>query len=112
MADYDTSWVPDGHTLKIRKNHNAYSAHLASKHSDDPMELMFHNLGTYSRGFWCRLLGLEPSFCCLTPGVDIPTDVHITDAFERLRKSYEKSMEFRDAEARILGSYPPNTVKV
>ncbi len=131
MTDYDTSWVPEGYTLTVTKrrgpsedyrdSHSRYGAHLVNKDDQDPLNLRFHFLGdsgtkVIQPGFWAKLFGkkatTEETFRPLVVGVELPTDAHVVDAFERLRKKYEMVKDFNDAEAKILGTYPPNIVKV
>lgn len=121
MTDYDTSWVPEGHMLKVSKKESSsyenrgtelYVAHLTSGQAQDPLGLYFHHLGDYTPpGFWGRIFGGEPTFESLVVGEDLPTDEHIVSAFERVRKAYDKYHGVKSAEDKFLGTYPPNTVK-
>lgn len=121
MTDYDTSWVPDGYTLQISKEefgnrylgtYMRYVAHMASGKGKDPLGLSYHFLGVSKRRNIIEwMCGEQASFDALVVGEDIPTDAHIVDAFERVRESYEEYKRVLDVEERILGTYPPKTVK-
>lgn len=101
-------------------DHEKYGVHLASEDNQDPLGLSFHIIGdttvkTVQSGFWAKLFGkgstTKETFRPLVAGKEIPTDAQIIKTFERLRGAYEEVKEFKESEARILGTYPPNTVK-
>lgn len=83
--------------------------------------MRFEFLGNFTTkvvgpGFWGSLMGQQNTttevFTRLEVGKDIPTDAHVVNAFDRLRKSYDEVKALLDSESEILGTYPPKTVKV
>lgn len=134
MTNYDTSWVPEGHVLVVSKKGfyegnypydkkvERYCAHLDSSGGIlDPFGLKYEILGNYTTevigpGFWGGLMGQQGTskkiFTRLVVGEQIPTNEHVVNAFERLRKSYEEVKALKDSEDEILGTYPPKTAKM